>query len=206
MTAREIQSKISKTLETHLEELTFSEPLKMQQFERFAWLTFDTEEATTAALDQLNGITVKVPSEFEQQNLKDYTMEPVRSSQPNKKPKVTPAMPDGHIQEHLALCKRLIQDVFDVEHLIEFPMAKLNTLGSDRQRLDFLLLYMRRVHGFCLYCGIHCPNERQLAVKCSVQHLRQTKTVPKKDFDNLSFYHENRVFYANISKKANEIL
>ena len=36
----------------------------MMNFERFAWLTFDTEEASLQALTDLEGITVRVPEFF----------------------------------------------------------------------------------------------------------------------------------------------
>jgi hypothetical protein len=68
MTAREITNQVNKVpeLQGHLEELSFSDPLKMHQFERFAWLTFDTEEAAAAALEALDGVTIRVPESFEQ--------------------------------------------------------------------------------------------------------------------------------------------
>lgn len=54
-------------------------------------------------------------------------MSPVKSSQPNKQPKITPLMPEYHVKEHLALCKRLLHDVFTVEHLIEFALDRLDS-------------------------------------------------------------------------------
>lgn len=68
MTAREITNQVNKVpeLHGHLEELSFSDPLKMHQFERFAWLTFDTEEVAAAALEALDGVTIRVPESFEQ--------------------------------------------------------------------------------------------------------------------------------------------
>ena len=81
--------------------MTFSDPLKMHNFERFAWLTFDSEEAAMIALQELDGIVVKVPETFASQNLKDYTIAPVKSTQPNKLPKVTPALPEGYVKEYL---------------------------------------------------------------------------------------------------------
>ena len=68
-----------------------------------------------------------------------------------------------------------------------------------------MLLYMRRVHGFCLFCGIHSRDERQLAVKCSVQHLRNARTVSKKEFDGVE-YTESKQFHQNVIRKANQIL
>lgn len=66
MTRNEIRAQINQVaqLQGHLEEMSFSDPLKMHNFERFAWLTFDTEEAASIALQELDGIVVKVPEAF----------------------------------------------------------------------------------------------------------------------------------------------
>jgi len=73
----------------------------------------------------------------------------------------------------IGLCKRLIKEVFDAEKEIEFPFEKLETeIESDDAKLDTLLLYLRQVHGFCLYCGVKCDDERTLVGKCASQHLR----------------------------------
>lgn len=51
-------------LRGRLEEVSFSEPLKMHEFERFAWLTFESEGAANVAIKKLDGVTVKVPETF----------------------------------------------------------------------------------------------------------------------------------------------
>jgi len=40
---------------------------------------------------------------------------------------VTPVLFDGYVREYLSLSKRLIHDVFSVEHLIEFPFERLDS-------------------------------------------------------------------------------
>jgi hypothetical protein len=69
-------------LQGRLLEIAFSEPLKMHDFERFAWLTFDSEEAVAIALRELDGVRVSVPESFSSQSLQDYTFRPVHNSQP----------------------------------------------------------------------------------------------------------------------------
>lgn len=171
MTRHEIRSQIDALpeLRGHLEEISFSDPLKMHNFERFAWLTFDSDETALTALQELDGISVRVPDSFSAQQLKDYPIAPVKSSQPNKNPKITPPLPEGYVKEFYGLCRRLLHEVFDVEQLIEFPFQRLETeIKTDKQRLDFVLLYLRRVHGYCFLSGVKCKDERQLAGKCSV--------------------------------------
>lgn len=209
MTRHEIRSQIDAIpeLRGHLEEISFSDPLKMHNFERFAWLTFDSDETALTAQQELDGISVRVPELFSAQQLKDYTIAPVKSSQPNKTPKVTPPLPEGYVKEFYGLCRRLLHEVFDVEQLIEFPFQRLeNELKTDKQRLDFVLLYLRRVHGYCFLCGVNCKDERQLAGKCSVQHLRNSKIVPRKEFETSAEHTESRNFYLNAIRKANEVL
>lgn len=68
-------------LKGHLEEISFSDPLKMHNFECFAWLTFDTEQAMNTALSVLDGVTVRVPETFSaKEELVDYTLMPVKST------------------------------------------------------------------------------------------------------------------------------
>lgn len=55
---------IDAALRGRLEEVSFSEPLKMHEFERFAWLTFESEEAANMAIKKLDGVSVKVPETF----------------------------------------------------------------------------------------------------------------------------------------------
>jgi hypothetical protein len=37
---------------------------------------------------------------------------------------------------------------------------------SAQNKLDILLLYLRRVHAFCLYCGEEYEDERMLSTRC----------------------------------------
>jgi hypothetical protein len=169
----------------------------MHNFERFAWLTFDSEQTMNIALQELDGKEVKVPEVFaSNEELTNYTLNPVKSTQPHKQPKVTPPLPEGYVKEYLSLCRKLIHDIFDVEAVLEFPFQRLEAeLPVDKQRLDFLVLYLRKVHGYCLFCGINCRDERSLAVKCSVSHLRNSRAVPRKEFDNSSEHYENKQFH-----------
>jgi len=82
LTGIEIRNQVAKieSLQGHLEDISFSEPLKMHGFERFAWLTFDSEDAAALALSELDGITVRVPESFSAQQLEDYTLKPVKNN------------------------------------------------------------------------------------------------------------------------------
>ena len=67
------------------------------------------------------------------------------------------------------LCKRLIAEVFDPEKEIETYIVKQVEEQSEisaQNKLDILLLYLRRVHAFCLYCGEEYEDERMLSTRC----------------------------------------
>ena len=73
------------------------------------------------------------------------------------------------------MCKRLINEVLDpekkiesfvVEAVEEFAKSIDSTEGAEAVKLDLLLLYLRRVHSFCFYCGEEYEDERMLATKC----------------------------------------
>ena len=84
---------------------------------------------------------------------------------------IAPELPEDTIERDLELCKRLITEVLDLEK--EVPnncFDKINEYASSylsqTQHLDLLLLYLRRVHGYCYYCGEEYDDERTLAAKC----------------------------------------
>lgn len=76
------------------------------------------------------------------------------------------------------MSKRLITEHFDKTFDLNFPFDKIEEINPSAEKtLDLMLLYMRKVHGYCLYCGLHCEDEHQLAQKCGSHHLRATVSV-----------------------------
>ncbi len=47
-----------------------------------------------------------------------------------------------------------------------------------------LLLYLRRVHAYCYYCGEEYDDERILASRCGPQHLRNAKKISRSQINN----------------------
>jgi len=97
---------------------------------------------------------------------------------------ITPELPDDSTERDLDICKRLISEVYDPEKEIPPTVYEkldeyANRFLSKAQHLDLLLLYLRRVHGYCFYCGEEYDDERMLAAKCGPQHLRNAKKVPR---------------------------
>ncbi|CAO3625994.1 unnamed protein product [Cunninghamella blakesleeana] len=48
-----------------------------------------------------------------------------------------------------------------------------NTIISIKKELDLLIVYLRRVHMMCYYCGLECDSLEDLDRKCMEPHLRQ---------------------------------
>lgn len=94
--------------------------------------------------------------------------------------RITPPLPDRLIDLDYEICKQLITKVLDPEKDIkEDVVSKLEAARLEdqselslRTKLDLLLLYLRRVHSFCLYCGEEYEDERMLSNRCGPQHIR----------------------------------
>lgn len=148
--------------------LSMSDPLKANDFERYAWLTYDSEDACLNAKEVL-----------EKKVLPLYRFAPVKNTGVRKAVHTSPPLMESHIKRDLELCQKLISEVFDPEKdITPAVFEKLQDFASrslsPAQHLDLLLLYLRRVHAYCLYCGEDYEDERTLAAKCGPQHLRNT--------------------------------
>ena len=74
----------------------------------------------------------------------------------------------------------LIRDVLDPEKEVEsWIVDQIETLElSLEKKLDILLLYLRRVHSYCIYCGEEYEDERMLSSRCGPQHIRNSQKIP----------------------------
>lgn len=50
---------------------------------------------------------------------------------------------------------------------------KKNSIFSIKKELDLLIVYLRRVHMMCYYCGLECDSLEDLDRKCMEPHLRK---------------------------------
>ena len=74
----------------------------------------------------------------------------------------------------------LIRDVLDPEKEVEsWIVDQIETLElALEKKLDILLLYLRRVHSYCIYCGEEYEDERMLSSRCGPQHIRNSQKIP----------------------------
>jgi len=118
--------------------LSMSEPLKTQEFVRYAWVTYDTDENCQRSKTILEKVS-----------LKNFDLNPVISiSTTRKKVKVTPLLNKSCIGRDKQISKNLIE-VFDKQRMIEDnKLFENEEERDDRVQLDLQLLYLRRVHAF----------------------------------------------------------
>jgi hypothetical protein len=74
--------------------------------------------------------------------------------------------------------------------------AEFNIL-SPTQQLDLMVLYLRRVHAYCFYCGEEYDDERMVASKCGPQHIRNCKRIDKEQFATSSEWEGSKNFVEN---------
>lgn len=147
--------------------LSMSEPLRSQDFVRYAWVTYDSDEN----VDKSKAILEKLYSN------------PVKSvSTSHKSVKVTPFLSSGSVSRDRILSKKLIQVLDESKGVQSNPLFDSEFNRSENEQLDLQLLYLRRVHAFCYYCCEEYDDERMLASKCGPQHVRLIKL--KDDTEN----------------------
>ena len=105
---REAVDSMTKGLET----IIFSRPLQMNNFERFAWLVYQTDQQAEAAIPDLQTLVIRAPTDSQ---IEDFKLSPMKNNQSIKQPKVTPTMPLDHLERDMNFCRRLIKEVFDPE-------------------------------------------------------------------------------------------
>ncbi len=66
----------------------------MNNFERFAWLVFNTEENAESCMTALEALVISAPQDSQAQ---DFKISPIKNNQTAKLPKVTPDMPLDHV-------------------------------------------------------------------------------------------------------------
>lgn len=143
--------------------LSLSEPIKLQNYNRYCWISFDTEDNLNVAYELLKDYKIN----------SDYKMNPIKSkSLTNRKVRITPMLYPERIDDDLGFTREIIE-MFDKDKEIINNLVLLNKEKRSKEvQLDLQLLYLRKVHGFCYYCLEEFEDERNLSTKCENCHLR----------------------------------
>lgn len=140
--------------------------------------------------------------------MENYRLNPVASRGTRKNIQITPELLEESIDRDLELCQRLISSIFDPEKEVpnrihEQIQEYAGRFLTKTQHLDLLILYLRRVHSYCFYCGEEYDDERTLAAKCGPQHIRNASKINKTLIDLPNWDH-SRVFEEKYLRAATE--
>jgi hypothetical protein len=159
--------------------LSLSEPLKSQDFIRFGWILFDTEENCNKAYELLNTLIIK-----------GYSFNIVKSKSQRKPIKISSKMDNEKIKSDLDLSRQLIEALDSEKKIGESTLFKENESREQTKQLDLQLLYLRKIHSYCFYCAAEYHDERMLAAKCGPIHLRGKKIDKEMDMPDLPDWHK----------------
>lgn len=162
--------------------LSLSEPLKSQEFVRYAWVSYDSEDNCAKAKLLL-----------EDAKINSFRLAPIKSQSAKKTARITPPLVEGREKIDLELSRKLIE-LLDVEK--EITENELLEMSKDVVvQLDLQILYLRKVHGLCYYSTEEYDDERMLSAKCGPIYLRSSKRIAS---NRLNEYINTKIFQERI--------
>ena len=187
--------------------ISLSEPLKKDDYSRFIWIHFDNENNVTNALEKLNLYEIN----------ENFILNVVKSNKfPLRKIKLFPVCNNEKEfleEDEIKNCEEIIKK-FD-----SFRNIKSNVILNEKEKInnnkkyfDLMILYLRKIHGFCYYCVKFFYDEKNLDYKCDSVHLRNfiNNNENNNDIENFNSYkkifNENiKNFLENFDKNFNDV-
>ena len=163
--------------------LSLTEPERINGYKRSFWVTYDNE---TNFENALNGL-----KEYELN--KDFMIRVIKSETTQnpyyRKIKVTPPLFEERLVEDIKGSNKIISILDAYRGIDKNPLTEKNNIEEISQLpeeekiniLNFSILYLRKVHGFCYYCLKGFKDERNLTKKCDFLHLRHYVKLGKRD-------------------------
>ena len=163
--------------------LSLTEPERINGYKRSFWVTYDNE---TNFENALNGL-----KEYELN--KDFMIRVIKSETTQnpyyRKIKVTPPLFEERLVEDIKGSNKIISILDTYRGIDKNPLTEKNNIEEISELpeeekiniLNFSILYLRKVHGFCYYCLKGFKDERNLTKKCDFLHLRHYTKLGKRD-------------------------
>ena len=163
--------------------LSLTEPERINGYKRSFWVTYDNE---TNFENALNGL-----KEYELN--KDFMIRVIKSETTQnpyyRKIKVTPPLFEERLVEDIKGSNKIISILDAYRGIDKNPLTEKNNIEEISELpeeekiniLNFSILYLRKVHGFCYYCLKGFKDERNLTKKCDFLHLRHYMKLGKRD-------------------------
>eukprot|EP00826_Nyctotherus_ovalis_P026192 TRINITY_DN2045_c0_g4_i2.p2 TRINITY_DN2045_c0_g4~~TRINITY_DN2045_c0_g4_i2.p2 ORF type:complete len:260 (+),score=64.33 TRINITY_DN2045_c0_g4_i2:646-1425(+) len=162
--------------------LSLSEPLKSQEFVRYAWVSYDSED--NCAKGKLL---------LEDAKINSFRLAPIKSQSIKKPARITPPLAEGREKVDLELSRKLIALLDEEKEIAENELWKVE--NEPLKQLDLQILYLRKVHGLCYYSAEEYDDERILSARCGPIYLRSSARIPS---SKLNEYVNTRIFQERI--------
>lgn len=163
--------------------LSLSEPLKNQDFVRYAWVSYDTEENCAKSQLLLENTTIN-----------NFRLAPIKSQSGKKVARITPALVEGREKVDLELSRNLIKLLDEEKGITDNELLDMEKDAVIQ--LDLQILYLRKIHALCYYSADEYDDERMLAAKCGPVYLRSAARIPG---DKLNEYVNTKIFQERIN-------
>lgn len=163
--------------------LSLSEPLKSQDFVRYAWVSYDTEENCSKSRLLLENTTIN-----------NFHLAPIKSQSAKKLVRITPSLSEGREKIDLELSRKLIVLLDEEKGITDNELLYMN--NDPIVQLDLQIMYLRKVHALCYYSADEYDDERMLAAKCGPVYLRSVVRIPQ---DKLNMNVNTKIFEERIT-------
>lgn len=173
--ARTISPKLRKEdLEAHFSSLDgfvcimLSEPSRKRDFNRVAWIQFESQECCVNAMEQLAGKKIAGWFAVELERNQGASKKHVRhiSKQSLEEERVV-----RDFSQALSLIKNIEERGIN-SSLGSFTESVLDSYEFTLQKLNICIAYLREVHLCCYYCGKQYRDMDELTSRCHGVHLR----------------------------------
>eukprot|EP01015_Nassula_variabilis_P037649 TRINITY_DN999_c0_g1_i3.p1 TRINITY_DN999_c0_g1~~TRINITY_DN999_c0_g1_i3.p1 ORF type:complete len:679 (-),score=87.66 TRINITY_DN999_c0_g1_i3:160-2196(-) len=173
--------------------LSLSEPLKSQEYTRFGWVLFDTEENCNKAASILSNLVIR-----------DYQFTIVKSKSQLRPIKVITCLNKERFDEDLKLSRELISTLDKEKDITINPLLSsyFHEKHPVAQQFDLQILYLRKVHSYCYYSASEYLDERMLTAKCGPIILRHKHITEETKLPDIPDWH--RRMKDSIQKRIQE--
>ena len=183
------------------EKLILSDPIRNSRKVRYGWVTFNNQENCRKALQDvasggLNG----------HQLTGQYFMNLLPKQKSKRRPKFSPpeSLYPHRVLFDIKQTKKLCIKFDEEAGIKNNPLLRDDLLSklSEIRKLNLLLLYLRKIHFLCYYCGKHFLSEEHMFARCSGTHERKVPAdISLAMSGNIDIDHSNTENQGNIVKK-----
>jgi len=154
------------------QKLILSDPIRNSRKVRYGWVTFDNQEHCRLALKDVNSGGLNG-----HQLTGQYFMNLLPKQKSKRRPKFAPpeSLYPHRVMYDIKQTYKLAKKFDEEAGIKNNPLLREELLSKlcEIRRLNLLLLYLRRIHFLCYYCGKHFLSEEHMFARCSGTHERK---------------------------------